>query len=282
MNDDFLSKFRKSPRPEFAQSLYAKLAKDMHPVQLTGRTTTRRLAYALTVLCLAVFLGVAVLPAAARALEKIIATIRMRGVTVFVDDEPYVPSSGEESYESYSFIWKPLAPSDISDDYPFFAKLPTWIPSGYLLQERVGLYFGNMYGLPKEAVFEWKNNDGTMIQLEVIEGSCPNGAFYDPDGPLHDMRSDCTFSMYIFIGPDSKMESLTISGQPAFLFHGGVWFADLTGSVGKWNPYRGRVPKDPTSGAWMTWERDGRTFFLIVESDTVTRDDIVRMAESIP
>jgi len=281
MNDNFFSKFHQSPREEFAQSLYANLTKDVNPSRLAGRTATRRFTYALAVVCLAVLLGIAVSPAAARALEKIISTIRMRGVTVIVDDEPYV-SSGEESYESYSFIWKPLTTNDISDDYPFFAKLPTWIPSGYLLQERAGLYFGSMYESPSEAVFEWKNNDGKTIQLSVAAGSCPNGEFYDPNGPLHDRRSDCKIAMYVSIGPDSTMESLTISDQPAILFHKGVWFADLSGSVGKWNPYRARVPKDATSGAWMTWERDGRTFILTVESETIKREDIVRMAESIP
>jgi len=287
MNDDFLSNFRKSPRPEFAQSLHTKLTQDAKTRLFAGRNpTSKRIAYSLTVLCLIFALGIAVSPAAARAVvERIIATLRMRGVTVFVTDDVHddapVPT-GEEKFESYSFIWTPVTPRDLSVNYPFFAKLPTWVPTGYVLQERVALYYGNMYGTPGSSLFQWKDNTGETIQLEVMRGSCPNGEFYDPDGPLHDQRPDCTLSMLVIVGPDSEMEVLTVNGQPAILFHGGVGFADLSGSVGKWNPYRGRSAKDATKGMWMTWESDGRTFRLIAESATITQEDLLRMAESIP
>ena len=289
MNDDFLSKFHKSPRPEFAQSLFTKLTQDIEARPFISRhSTLKRITFTLAALCLMFALILAVSPtarvAALTVVNDIIEKLSIRGVTVFVTDESLpTPATSAEGSESYSVVWTALSQHDISADYPFFAKLPTWIPNGYVLQERAALYYFSILETPPfSALFEWKDNAGETIQLEVMEGSCLNGQFYDPDGPLHDQRSDCTIGIFISVESDNKPEVLAINGQPAVFFRGVMKLADLSGSVRKWNPSREKLINDFTKGATMIWENEGRTFWLSVESVTITKEDVIRLAESIP
>jgi hypothetical protein len=286
MNDDFFSKFRQSPRSEFNQILYTKLVQDTKAgTFISRRSASKRIAFALAALCLAFALTLVVSPtvraAALAVVDNIIAKITVRGTTVFVSDEPLPVSTGVS--ESYSLVWTPVSPSDISANYSFFAKLPAWVPSGYVLQERAALYYTSILETPpSSALFEWKDNTGQTIQLEVMKGSCPNGPLYDPDGPMHDYRSDCTYMAYFEVGPESEPQVIDLNGQPAVFIHGVGGLADLSGSVRKWNPSRGKSSKDDTKGAFMIWENEGRTFWLSVESATITKEDVIRLAESIP
>lgn len=289
MNDDFLSNFRQTPRPDFAQALYTKLMHDAKAKPVIRRhSAAKRTAYVLAALCLMFALTLALSPAARAAaltvVGDIIEKITVRGVTILVSDEPLpTPATPTEGGESYSEIWTPLSPRDISADHPFFAKLPAWVPTGYVLQERAALYYGAITeASPSSALFEWKDNTGETIQLEVRKGSCLNGEFYDPDGPLHDRRSDCTIGIYVIVGPEDKPQILAINDQPAVFFQG-VWgLADLSDPVRKWNPSRWKPTKDVTTGAWITWENQGRTFMLVAESAAITQEDLLRLAESIP
>lgn len=288
MNEDFLSKFRQAPRPEFTQSLYAKLAQDAKARTFIVRhPTAKRIGYALAVLCLALVLTITMSPslraAASAALDEFIAKITLRGMTVWVYDDFPVTSEEWERSESYGEIWRQVSPNDISAGYPFFAPLPTWIPSGYTLQERAALYFPSTYAeIPSASVFVWKDNTGNMIQLNVIKGSCPNGPFYNPDEPLPAERSDCTIRTFISLPLESEPQVIAINGQPA-LFHRGLSsFADLSDPVQKWNPSRYMTNMDITKGATVMWESEGKSFILTVESTSLIKEDLLRMAKSIP
>jgi hypothetical protein len=252
MNDDFFSKFRQSPRPEFNQTLYTKLVQDAKTGTFNSRrSTSKRIAFVLAALCLTFALILTASPtvraAALAVVDNIIAKITVRGVTVFVIDKPLpvsTPASTEVS-ESYSEVWTPVSPSDISANYSFFAKLPTWVPSGYVLQERAALYYTSIIETPPSGVlFEWKDNTGETIQLRVDKGSCPNGPLYDPNGSMHDYRSDCTYMSYIEVEKGNEPQVIDLNAQPAVFFRGGAYFADLSGTVRKWNTSRLKSTKD--------------------------------------
>src|SRR5258706_5956713 len=66
MNDDFLNKFRKAPRPEFAASLYQRISK---PMQTQTKPRTLRFA-ALTLSLLAVLTATLFLSPSARAFAQ--------------------------------------------------------------------------------------------------------------------------------------------------------------------------------------------------------------------
>ena len=66
MNDDFLTRFRQSPRPESAAGLYQRISKPMSPFSHPIHSTARRLAFAgAAVLAAAFFAGAAVFAGAA-------------------------------------------------------------------------------------------------------------------------------------------------------------------------------------------------------------------------
>lgn len=274
MNDDFLSRFRQAPRPEFAEGLYVKLNRNIDVRQRFSRDSiAKRLTFALTALCVVFAVTMAVSPAVRAAVSDILAKIIVRGTTVLVNDETPAPA-GE--YESYSLIWTPAAPADILTHYSFYARLPTWLPSGYMLQEQAALYYASMFDeAPFSSLFEWKNHTGESIQLRVMKGSCPNG-------PSHDPASGCTLESFISVRPESEPEVVSMDGQPAILYRGVASLADLSSSTRKWNPSRGKSSGDVTKGWSLIWEKDERTFFLAIESAAITKEDVLRVAESVP
>jgi hypothetical protein len=279
MNEDFFSTFRESPRPEFTESLYHKLTKQTKMQQVTRQTLlVKRVSLAFVALTLAFAITLAVSPVARAAVDEIIRELMVRGITVFVSsDEPDYSDLPEVS-ETYSILWSPATPDEISADFPFFAKLPTWVPSGYVLQEQAALYYPSMYGPPTSSVFQWKNSTGELIQLEINQGSCPNGPFYESGA----RRSDCEIEGFVSVGEKSDPQVIAVHEQPGVFIRVAYGFADLSGQVREWNPGRWRINKDPTKGAWIIWESDGRTFQLVAESATITKEALIRIAESIP
>lgn len=278
MNDDFFSAFRESPRSEFTESLYHRLMQDTNTRRAIYRNpTVKRVSLAFLALVAVFAFTLAVSPAARAAVDELITTIIVRGTTVFVSSDEPDYSTLPEEFESYSVIWKPITPEKIASDYAFFAKLPAWVPSGYVLQDRAALNYPVIYGEPSFALFQWKNDAGDMIQLEVNKGSCPHGPFYESGAP----RSDCTLSSLLSVGAESEPQVIAVHDQPGVLIGVAFGFADLSGSA-EWNPYRGKMSKDPAQGASMIWEDDGRTFLLSAGSATVTKQELIRLAESIP
>ncbi len=276
MNDDFFSSFRQSPRAEFSQSLYEKLIQETGSRQFMRRNIiANRIFLAAAALCLALALAIAVSPAVRAAVTDIIKTIILKGTTVLVsDDQPAISEKGE----SYSAIWTPVHPSDISR-HPFFAKLPAWVPSNYVLQERSAFVYGSMYQeMPSSVLVEWKDDRGGTIQLSIDKGSCPNGPLYDSGS----RRSDCTRQSYFSVGAEAQPEIVTVNGQSAVLFHNLQLLWDLSGPVRKWNPIRGKFNNRDPEASYLIWEADGRTFDLAIKSKTITQEDLIRLAESIP
>ena len=279
MNDDFLSNFRQPPRPEFAQALYTKLTQDAKARPSGRHLILKRTAFVLAALCLAFALTIALSPtlraAALAIVNDLIKTITVRGTTVFVESD--VPAVREEG-ESYGEIWTPVSPSEVSADYPFFAKLPTWVPSGFVLQERAALFGSITKDVVESVLFEWKNKQGDTIQLRVSKGSCPNGLLWESGAP----RSDCGHMMYIEVDSKNQPEVIKVNEQPAVLFPRQQMLMDLSDPIRKWNPYRGKYDNRDPEAFFLTWENGEITFDLAVKSRTITKEDLVRMAESIP
>ena len=87
---------------------------------------------------------------------------------------------------------------------------------------------------------------------------------------------------YFEVGPESEPQVIDLNGQTAVFIHGVGGLADLSGLVRKWNPSRWKSSEDDTKGPWMIWENNGRTFILIATSATITKEDVIRLAKSIP
>jgi len=279
MNDDFLTNFRQPPRPEFSAALYDRLMQEASPAP-AHRPTARRLAlaFALTfslILTFSLALSPTLRAAAQSAVDSILAKIIVRGTTVLVTDDLVTPTLEAET-ESYSQLWTASSPQEIAASQPYFDKLPAWVPAEYTLQKRAALFYGSMYAeTPSSAAYQWRDAQGRTIQLEVLHGDCPNG--YDPDRP-----SDCDLAVYLVVNLESEPQVLSVNGHPAVFYKGAMGFYNLADPVRAWNPSRWKAAAHPEQGASLIWDADGRTFFLIVESDSISKEDLLRLAESIP
>ena len=284
MNDKFLYQLYEEPEPEFAKNLRQKLSQSSYingthgakPKSFIDRhLTAKRMAFTLVALSIAFALTIAVSPAVRAAVTDIIETIIVKGITVWVsDDVPAVKGEGE----SYSVIWTPISPEDISTNYPGFAKLPTWIPPGYVLQDRAALFGSMIQDSPHSVLVEWKNKHGDIIQLQVSEGSCPNGPFWESGA----RRSDCAYEVYVIVDSENQPEVITIHEQTAILFPGLQILMDLSDPIQEWNPYRGKSDNRDPEAFFLIWESDGMRFEIATKSRTLSKEELIRLAQSIP
>jgi len=281
MNDKFLYQLREEPAPGFASNLRQKLTQPPYtrPAQdakVNGRHfTVKRMSLALVALSLVFVLTLAVSPTVRAAVTEIIKTIIVKGTTVWVsDDVPAVKGQGE----TYSEIWTPVNPADISSNYPDFAKFPTWVPTGYLLQDRAA-HFGSMIrDAPSSVLFEWKNNHGGTIQLRISKGTCPNGQLWESGAP----RSDCTYLGYFNVDSKNEPELIKINGQTALLFPQLQMLMNLSDPIRKWNPYRVKYDNRDPEASFLLWESGGMRFEIANKSSMISKKDLIRLAESIP
>jgi len=284
MNDKFLYQLYEEPEPEFANNLrqklsqppYTRLAQDAKVRLFISRYfTTKRMVLALVALSLAFALMLFVSPAVRAAVIDIIETIIVRGTTVWVsDDVPAIKGEGE----TYSVIWTPINSGDISTNYPDFAKLPTWVPSGYVLQDRAALLGSMIQDSPDSVLVEWRNEHDGTIQLTVSEGSCPNGQVWESGAP----RSDCAYGWYFNVNSENQPEVVMIHEQPAVLLPGLQILMDLSDPIQQWNPYRGRSDNRDPEAFFLLWESNGMRFEIATKSRTISKEDLIRLAESIP
>lgn len=284
MNDKFLFLLREDPEEEFVKALRQTLTPvspsyfwgdenvksmiDRHPI-------AKRIAVALAAIILAFALAITISPAVRAAVTDIIETIIVRGMTVWVSDD--VPAVSGES-ETYSEIWTPVSPSEISANYPDFTKLPTWVPRGFVLQERAALFGSMTKDVPYSVLVEWKHKHGGTIQLKVSKGSCPNGQLWESGEP----RQDCTYRWYFNVDSENQPEVVMIHDQPAVLLPGLQMLMDLSDPIQEWNPYRMVYDNRDPEAFFLIWEADGMRFELATKSRTILKKDLVRLAESIP
>jgi hypothetical protein len=284
MNDKFLYGLHEEPEAVFAKNLhqkitrppYTRLAQDKKTRLFNGQYfTPKRVTLMLAALIVVFAFTLAILPTVQAAVTEIIKTITLRGTTVWVSE--HVPAIQGES-ETYSEIWSPVRPIDIAANYPEFAKLPTWVPDGYLLQERAA-HFGSMtHPMPTSVLVEWKNDHGDIIQLKVSKGSCPNGQLWESGVP----RSDCAYGWGFNVDSKSQPELIKINEQAALLFPNLQMLMNLSDPVKKWNPYRIKFDNRAPDAFFMIWESDGMRLEIATKSRTISKEDLVRFAKSIP
>jgi hypothetical protein len=285
MNDDFLSKFRQPPRPAFARALYLRLEQTAEAKPVSSQyPTAARIVRVLAVLFLAFLLTLDAFPtvraAALAVVEGIIKTFTAQGTVVIIDDNQ--PAESGEG-ETYAEIWQPGSLDKISADYPFFDRLPAWSPPGFLLQERAAFIYASMHqNLPSAVLFEWKKDNVGIIQLRIEKGSCPGGPIYNPASPSLELGSDCTRATTFIVSPENQPETLTVNRQPAVLFHHLQMLMNLSDPVRQWNPARGTFDNRDSEALYLTWENNGTLFSLASKAQTVTKEELLRMAESIP
>lgn len=193
MNDEFLTRFRKPPPPEFSEALYERIMTEMN----TQRNfNIRRIMFA-AAFCLALIAALAFSPTAQASFNHLVRQIG--GITFFGPDEtvdqPPLPES------QITIVPEQTLPlSEARAKLPYAISLPTWVPEGFMMATSVRIsYFGTKY-TPVEIT--WSGSD-PMVGGIILTVGQPVQWLVDTD----------------------HLQEVQITGQPAGLT-GGNWDAD--------------------------------------------------------
>jgi len=241
MNDDFLIRFRKPPRAEFAAALYQRISK---PMLVQSKYPILRFA-ALTVSVLAVLMvTVLAFPSAQTFAQSVLERI---GGFVFNQGTPepldasrvpapitIVSTTDSVSIEITSDVGFAFDLAEASEQAGFAVREPTYLPAGYV-------EMGGGWSITREGngvavtsgYFDNTKNYFFVAQWKVGEGELK------------------TFTR-------EQIVEVTVRG------HKGVWLPDTD---------------SPSATKALVWEEDGITYSLI--SNSLPLDELLRVAESL-
>jgi hypothetical protein len=194
MNDDFLTRFRRPPSPEFSETLYERITTEMNTQK---KFTFRRITFA-AALGLALLAALVFSPAAQAALDKVVRQIG--GVTFFGPDETEADATPVPEGQITIVPDEALSLSEAQAKLPYSISLPTWVPEGFRMSTTVRIsYFGKKY-TPVDIT--WSGTDPMTGGILLTVGQ-PVQWYVDTD----------------------HLEEVQINGQSAGLT-GGNWDAD--------------------------------------------------------
>jgi hypothetical protein len=199
MNDDFLAKFRKPPRPAFAVALHERIDT---PMKAQYSFPVRRATLAIG-LAVALVAAVAFSPTARAA---VLTLIRQIGGIAYIGPEEVAGDSNPAAGEAQTVPEEMLSLSDAQAAVPYEIHLPQWVPDGYSMLSTVRVaYFPD---IPK-------NSTTPMVFITWVGSRGPSGG-----------------QIQLTIGPTAQwlvdlghLEEVQVSGQAAGLTTGG-WNAD--------------------------------------------------------
>jgi len=196
MNDEFLTRFRTTPRREFSAALYERINT---PMVTQRKFPLKRFTFAAAI-CLALAAAVLMTPSARAALQYFVRDIG--GVTYL---EEQVPSTPLPESQVTIVPDRIMTLSEAQEKLPFEISLPTWAPEGFTMGTFVRVTdFSDKY---TPVYITWYGSDTKLGNIDLIVGQ-PVKWQIDLD----------------------HLQEVKINGQPAGLT-GGSWNAD----TGEWS-----------------------------------------------
>lgn len=147
-------------------------------------------------------------------------------------------------------MWEPLA--EVQRRTPFPIRAPAWLPDGLVVRGAVA---------------------GPAYRADGVDGPINVRVQYGrADGMTGGLGIEQTATERYqggYVVPSTKAQSVTVNGRPA-VYVRGAW-ADIHTMM--WN--------DATDAAILSWSQDGFTFMIQAGSLGLSRDDLIRIAESL-
>ena len=198
MNDDYLTRYRKSPPREFSEALYQRINVPMS----TKRTPSlRRLTFAAAV-GIALIAALAFLPSARAAFNGLI--VEVGGFTFIEPDEAEQGTPIPES--QITTVPEDFLPlEEARAKLPYEISLPTWVPDGFTMSNTVRITHWPQV-TPVTITWNSSNPRAAIIELMIFDRRM--GWLVDTD----------------------DVSEVEVNGEPAALV-GGTWDAD----TGTWN-----------------------------------------------
>jgi len=236
MNDRFLKDYSITPNPVFAQDLRNRLGILNENSPRVRALQLRPIALGAIALLLALTFTLAVSPAVRAQLQEWTGVI---GGVLFTATGDYPGEDGPVSIIPSEEISLEEAQAVL----PFTIDLPTWVPEGYLLEDKVSIL---RFEDGVERVFvHWSAFDKALLELEIENSTEPKW----------------------LVGPES-IEELSVNGKPAALVPGG-WNADTK----QW---------DNLDTLTLYVPHKDQSYIFVVRENDISVDDLIQIAESLP
>ncbi|NWF64941.1 MAG: DUF4367 domain-containing protein [Chloroflexi bacterium] len=247
MNDDFLNKFQKTPRKQFAADLYQRISQ---PMTTNTRSPIRsRLAYGFLALLTALIAAISFSPAV-----RVMAKDFLQQLGIFnLSDRPagdpvFVAPPSTEQIITAQATSTPLPPQPETGSpletavtrAGFLPYLPTELPAGYEMKDIVDAEYiddvGTLYG--KGIFAKYTSKDGGMLEIQtsVFDGR-------EIDMPVGGQR----------------VTEVEVNNQP------GVWIEDFP-SINE--------PID-----MLIWQEND--FYISIQSTQLTLEEVLTLAASL-
>ena len=204
MNEDILTRYRKSPSREFSEALYKRIN-----VPMKNPPIFRRLTFA-AALCMALIAAIAFSPSARAAFNGLIVQI---GEMVFLEPDETTSQATPLPESQVTIVPQEILPLvEAQAKLPYSISLPTWIPDGLKMGTSVRIsYFP---GAGPQVTITWYGSDPNVGNIDLT---------------IYAQRID-------WLVETDDVQEVEVNGQPAALVVGG-WDADS----GQWNRESARM-----------------------------------------
>lgn len=260
MNDEFLTKFHRTPRAEFADALYERISREPQPsfAQALGQRLTLRNSVIMIVL---LFVVVACVYAVTEKRWNKVGDIWVEVQRTYKVD--FTPPS--EVSEELQPIPEPecLSIEEAREILRFELHVPTWAPDGFTFDDRI-------CGIDRTSDFAglyWKGAD----EYSGINVISQNLRIFNMSTQEYEIMPAVAWGP---VGPGSY-EEVQVLGQPAILVHGDWEEPFMTGPLNQKYEFRW----DRKRGLQLHWV-DGEVMYHLFTHAHVSAEDLIRMAES--
>lgn len=269
MNDEFLTKFRKTPRAAFADALYERISQGPQP--RFSQTIAIKLTLRNAVIAFVFMLLIA---------ACVYAVVEKRWVKVgdiWVDVQRTLkvdipsPSEGpivieeEDVFECFSI-------DEARKILRFRFKVPAWAPDGFTFSDEICV-LKDQFPSSDSAFLHWEVADkNTAISITLHNIKWFNGATQKYEvGPA----STATMGMPV---PPGSYEEVQVHGHPAVLVRGD-WQDPPWATTGEYE-YREYEYKWDEKRALQLYWVDGEVMYRLYTRANVSPEDLIKMAES--
>lgn len=255
MNDEFLLRYRCTPRAEFADALYDRLSQQPEP-RFAGKLTFRN-----------VVMGFALLLFIA-ACAYIVTEKRWNKIgDIWVD----VQRNPKHGLVIQSSLWKaPAGEMEVANleeaksALGFDFGFPNWAPEGFVLDDKMNMSPWSQ----KTLSASWKSQDGG----EPI-GIFINYRWFDVATAPNPMYESVSTGPV----PPGSFEEVKVFGRPAVLVRGDWDWRMLPVTA---DPPEIDLSWDKDKGSSLYWTEDDVAYLLWTYNPNVSPEDLIRMAES--
>jgi hypothetical protein len=261
MNDEFLAKFHKTPRAEFADALYESISQQPQPrfpgtraIKLTFRNAAVAFMFMLLVAACVYYV------VTEKRWDKI-GDIWVEVQRTIKVDNPSL--SGEPLV--MEFQPKCLSIDEAREILRFRFEVPAWTPDEFTFSDEI-CGFEDLHYLSRSAFLVWEGADkNTGMKLDLRN-------LYEQEPP-----SLLMFGMPV---PPGSYEEVQVHGQPAVLVRGDWNWEDVPWAHGQKSSVEEYKYKWDKKRALQLYWVDGEVMYHLYTRANVSPEDLIKMAES--